>query len=118
MVPLKAGRPVAPGHRRGHALESRHGADHRWQDDRHRSAIHSYREAVVEGGLMSYAPDTVDIFRRSASYVDRILKGEKPAVLPAQAPIKFELVVNLKTAKALGLDVPPTLLALAYEVIE
>jgi putative ABC transport system substrate-binding protein len=80
--------------------------------------IHSYREAVVEDGLMSYAPDTVDIFRRCASYVDRILKGEKPADLPAQAPIKFELVVNLKTAKTLGLDVPPTLLALADEVIE
>ena len=80
--------------------------------------IHSYREAVVEGGLMSYAPDTMDIFRRSASYVDRILKGEKPADLPAQAPIKFELVVNLKTAKTLGLDVPPNLLALADEVVE
>jgi len=81
-------------------------------------AIHSYRAAVVEGGLMSYAPDTVDIFRRCASYVDRILKGEKPADLPAQAPIKFELVLNLKTAKTLGLDLPPTLLALADEVIE
>ncbi len=80
--------------------------------------IHSYREAVVEGGLMSYAPDTVDIFRRCASYVDRILRGEKPADLPAQAPIKFELVVNLKTAKTLSLDVPPTLLALADEVVE
>jgi len=81
-------------------------------------AVHSYRAAVVEGGLMSYAPDTVDIFRRCASYVDRILKGEKPADLPAQAPTKFELVLNLKTAKILGLDVPPTLLALADEVIE
>jgi len=81
-------------------------------------AIHSYREAVVEGGLMSYAPDSVDIFHRSAAYVDRILKGEKPADLPAQAPIKFELAFNLKTAKALGLEVPPTLLALADEVIE
>ena len=67
---------------------------------------------------MSYGPDTVDIFRRSAAYVDRILKGEKPAYLPAQAPIKFELVVNLKTAKALGLDVPVQLQQLADEVIE
>jgi putative tryptophan/tyrosine transport system substrate-binding protein len=81
-------------------------------------AIHAYRQSVVEGGLMSYAPDTLDIFRRSATYVDRILKGEKPGDLPAQAPIKFEFVLNLKTAKALGLDVPPTLLALADEVIE
>jgi putative tryptophan/tyrosine transport system substrate-binding protein len=81
-------------------------------------AIHAYRQAVAEGGLMSYAPDTIDIFHRSASYVDRILKGEKPADLPAQAPIKFEFVVNIKTAKTLGLDVPPTLLALADEVIE
>ena len=81
-------------------------------------AIHSYREAVVEGALMSYAPDSVDIFHRSAVYVDRILRGEKPADLPAQAPIKFEFAVNLKTAKALGLEVPPTLLALADEVIE
>jgi putative ABC transport system substrate-binding protein len=81
-------------------------------------AIHPYRQSVVEGGLMSYAPDTLDIFRRSATYVDRILKGEKPGDLPAQAPIKFEFVLNLKTAKALGLDVPPTLLALADEVIE
>jgi putative tryptophan/tyrosine transport system substrate-binding protein len=81
-------------------------------------AIHPYRQSVVEGGLMSYAPDTLDIFRRSAVYVDRILKGEKPGDLPAQAPIKFEFVLNLKTAKALGLDVPATMLALADEVIE
>ena len=67
---------------------------------------------------MSYAPDTLDIFRRSATYVDRILKGEKPGDLPAQAPIKFEFVLNLKTAKTLGIVVPPTLLALADEVIE
>jgi len=81
-------------------------------------AIHAYRQAVAEDGLMSYGPDTVDIFRRSAAYVDRILKGEKPAYLPAQAPIKFELVVNLKTVKTLGLDVPQTLLATADEGIE
>jgi putative ABC transport system substrate-binding protein len=81
-------------------------------------AIHSYRQSVKEGGLMSYGPDTADIFRRSASYVDRILKGANPAELPAQQPVKFELAVNLKTAAALGLSVPPTLLALADEVIE
>jgi putative tryptophan/tyrosine transport system substrate-binding protein len=81
-------------------------------------AIFSYRRFVREGALISYGPDTVDIFRRSADYVDRILKGTSPGDLPAQAPTKFELAINLNTAKTLGLDVPPTLLALADEVVE
>src|SRR5262249_51358197 len=80
--------------------------------------VYSLSAFARDGGLLSYGADRVDIFRRSASYVDRILRGEKPAELPVQLPTKFELVVNLKTAKTLGLDVPQTLLARADEVIE
>jgi len=81
-------------------------------------ATYSYRQHVQEGGLISYGADTIDIFRRSASYIDRILKGTPPADLPAQAPVKFETAINLRTAKALGLDIPTNLVALADEVIE
>ncbi|SIO03965.1 putative ABC transport system substrate-binding protein [Bradyrhizobium erythrophlei] len=81
-------------------------------------AISVYRPFAIEGGLMAYGPDTADIFRRSAGYVDRILKGASPAELPVQQPDKFEFVVNLKAARALGLTVPGTVTALADEVIE
>jgi putative tryptophan/tyrosine transport system substrate-binding protein len=87
-------------------------------ESRRLPTVCALRQAAAEGMLVSYGPDPSDIFRRSAPYVDRILKGAKPADLPVQAPTKFELAINLKTAKALSLTVPPSLLARADEVIE
>jgi putative tryptophan/tyrosine transport system substrate-binding protein len=106
---IAAGDPFISAHR---ALIARLAQHHRLP------AVYPFRRFVAEGGLMAYGPDTVDVVRRSASYVDRILKGASPADLPIQQPTKFELAINLKTARALGLTVPPALLARADEVIE
>ena len=87
--------------------------------ERHRlPAIYPFRYYAAAGGLISYGPDTLDQFRRAAGYVERILKGESPADLPVQAPTRYELVLNLRTARAMGIDMPAMLLARADEVIE
>ena len=105
--------------RRGRYLHRRHArSDFEIGGTASRSAICPYRQFILGGGLMSYGPDTIDIFRRSSSYVDRILKGERAGNLPVQSPDKFELVVNLKTAKGLGLSVRKSFLLLADDVIE
>jgi putative ABC transport system substrate-binding protein len=81
-------------------------------------AVYTYQYFTADGGLLSYGPDNLDLHRRSAIYIDRILKGEKPGDLPVQGPVKYELVINLNAAKAIGLTIPPTLLARADEIIE
>jgi putative ABC transport system substrate-binding protein len=81
-------------------------------------SVYPYRYYAVDGGLVTYGPNTLDPVRRAAGYVDRILKGEKPADMPVQAPTRYELIINLKTAKTLGLTIPQSLLATADEVIE
>src|SRR5438132_675072 len=97
---------------------TRHQSPLRFSEKRGRSRSYLQRIMARDGGLLSYGPDTSDIFRRAAPYFDRILRGEKPGDLPVQAPTKFELVINLKTAKAIGLTIPESFLLRADEVIE